>query len=111
MPEEKAPKTRPMDRVHVLDFEPLHMGYPMASMKSVLLVDFEVQVHGLEEMSKKKKPVSIIVSYSRSLDTRSAQDFGALAGIVACGPEEAMPIFCVLPLLQQAASRWAKLTI
>lgn len=62
MPDEKAPKTRPMDRVHVLDFEPLHMGYPMASMKSVLLVDFEVQVHGLEEMSKKKKPVSIIVS-------------------------------------------------
>lgn len=62
MPEDNGNKVRPMDRVHVLDFEPLHMGYPMASMKKVLLVDFEVYVHGLEEMSKTPKPVSIIVS-------------------------------------------------
>jgi len=54
-------KVMPMDRAHVMDWEPLNLAHPIVSKKNVTLIDLDVQVFGLEEIQTSTRPIAVIV--------------------------------------------------
>lgn len=61
-------KIGPMDKAHVMDWEPLNLGHPIASMREVNLIDLAVQVFGMDEIEGSDLPVAIIVGSSLPTD-------------------------------------------
>jgi hypothetical protein len=59
-----APKKKimPMDRAHVMDWEPLNLGHPIVSKTDVTIIDLDVQVFGLEEIRGSTRPIAVVVS-------------------------------------------------
>jgi hypothetical protein len=60
-----AEKTRPhpLDQTHVLDWAALSLGHPRVSRRVVTIADdFDVVVHGMEEIEGGHLPIGVIVS-------------------------------------------------
>jgi hypothetical protein len=52
----------PLDPAHRMDWEPLHLGHPHASKKTLHLLDMDAHVFGLEEIAGSGRDVAVIVS-------------------------------------------------